>query len=161
MIFLHINESGSNAKLFDKYVSEGKTIFAFIHMDGCIHCVHAKPEWAGLEHTLMAKYKHMNNVVIADVNSKALPGISSVTGIIGFPTIMMISQLGAKKEDFENGAQLNKTRTLNGFMEWVELNIRKLPAVAQPKVRKTKRAQKGGKPNRKSRRSKRLRKSRK
>ena len=156
MIFLHINEAGTNAQLFDKYVSEGKTLFAFIHMDGCGHCVHAKPEWAGLQHTLMAKYKHMGNIVIADVNSKALPKIRKVTGIIGFPTIMMISQHGNKKEDFENGAQFNKTRTLNGFMEWIELNIRKLPTHG-----KTKRAQKGGRKTKKLRKSRKSRKTRK
>jgi len=161
MIFLHINESGANAQLFDKYVSEGKTVFAFLHMDGCGHCVVAKPEWAGLQHTLMAKYKHMKNIVIADVNSKALPKISSVTGIIGFPTIIMISQLGHKKEDFENGAQFNKTRTLNGFMEWIELNIRHLSTHDAParKSAKTKRAQKGGRKTNKLRNARKSKKS--
>jgi hypothetical protein len=160
MIFLHINESGANAQLFDKYVSDGNTVFAFLHMDGCGHCVVAKPEWAGLQHTLMAKYKHMKNIVIADVNSKALPKIRSVTGVIGFPTIIMISQHGNKKEDFENGAQFNKTRTLNGFMEWIELNIRQLSAPPSRKSAKTKRAQKGGKKTNKLRKSRKTRKSR-
>jgi thiol-disulfide isomerase/thioredoxin len=125
MIFLHISKSAGNSALLDKYVAEGKCVFVLIYMDGCGPCNATRPEWAKLKHTLSSKYKNNNNVVIADVNSDALEGITNIKNVRGFPTMRMICKKGELKEDFEEGKHLNKTRTADAFIEWIELNMKR------------------------------------
>ena len=124
MIFLHISKAAGNSALLDKYVTDGKCVFVLIYMDGCGPCNATRPEWAKLKHTLSGKYKDNNNVVIADVNSDALEGIKHIQNIRGFPTMRMICKRGQLKEDFENGKHLNKERTADAFIEWIELNMK-------------------------------------
>jgi hypothetical protein len=124
MIFLHISKAAGNSALLDKYVADGKCVFVLIYMDGCGPCNATRPEWAKLKHTLSAKYKYNNNVIIADVNSDALEGIKHIQNIRGFPTMRMICKKGQLKEDFEQGKHLNKTRTADAFIEWIELNMK-------------------------------------
>lgn len=124
MIFLHISKAAGNSALLDKYVAEGKCIFVLIYMDGCGPCEETRPEWAKLKHTLSGKYKHNNNVIIADVNSDALEGIKHIQNIRGFPTMRMICKKGQLKEEFEEGKHLNKSRTVDAFIEWIELNMK-------------------------------------
>ena len=124
MLFLHISKAAGNSALLDKYVGEGKCVFVLIYMDGCGPCNATRPEWAKLKHTLSGKYKDNNNVVIADVNSDALEGIKHIQNIRGFPTMRMICKKGQLKEDFENGKHLNKARTADAFIEWIELHMK-------------------------------------
>jgi desulfoferrodoxin (superoxide reductase-like protein) len=124
MIFLHISKAAGNSGLLDKYVNEGKCVFVLIYMDGCGPCNATRPEWAKLKHTLSGKYKDNNNVVIADVNSDALEGIKHIQNIRGFPTMRIICKRGQLKEDFEEGKHLNKARTADAFIEWIELYMK-------------------------------------
>jgi hypothetical protein len=124
MIFLHISKAAGNSALLDKYVNEGKCVFVLIYMDGCGPCNATRPEWAKLKHTLSGKYKDNNNVVIADVNSDALEGIKHIQNIRGFPTMRIICKRGELKEDFEEGKHLNKARTADAFIEWIELHMK-------------------------------------
>ena len=125
MLFLHISKAAGNSALLDKYVNEGKCIFVLIYMDGCGPCEATRPEWAKLKHTLSAKYKNNNNVVIADVNSDALDAsIKHIQNIKGFPTMRIICKRGELKEDFEEGKHLNKARTADAFIEWIELHMK-------------------------------------
>jgi hypothetical protein len=124
MIFLHISKAAGNSGLLDKYVNEGKCVFVLIYMDGCGPCNATRPEWAKLKHTLSGKYKDNNNVVIADVNSDALEGIKHIQNIRGFPTMRIICKRGELKEDFEEGKHLNKARTADAFIEWIELHMK-------------------------------------
>jgi hypothetical protein len=124
MLFLHISKAAGNSALLDKYVNEGKCMFVLIYMDGCGPCNATRPEWAKLKHTLSGKYKDNNNIVIADVNSDALNGIKHIQNIRGFPTMRMICKRGQLKEDFENGKHLNKARTADAFIEWIELHMK-------------------------------------
>ena len=125
MLFLHISKAAGNSALLDKYVNEGKCVFVLIYMDGCGPCEATRPEWAKLKHTLSAKYKNNNNVVIADVNSDALDAsIKHIQNIKGFPTMRIICKRGQLKEDFEEGKHLNKARTADAFIEWIELHMK-------------------------------------
>jgi thioredoxin-like negative regulator of GroEL len=132
MLFLHISKAAGNYALLDKYVNEGKCVFVLIYMDGCGPCNATRPEWAKLKHTLSGKYKHDNNVVIADVNSDALEGIKHIQNIRGFPTMRMICKRGKLKEDFEEGKHLNKARTVDAFIEWIELHMKREQQQHQP-----------------------------
>jgi thiol-disulfide isomerase/thioredoxin len=127
MLFLHITAKAQNAHVLNKYVAEGKHAFALVYMDGCGPCNATRPEWAKLKSTIQNKYKNYDNVVIADINSDALKDIHDIKNVQGFPTIIFIRDKGQKKEEFENGKQLNKSRTVDAFIEWIELN---LPAVS-------------------------------
>jgi len=140
MIFLHISKAAGNSALLDKYVNEGKCMFVLIYMDGCGPCNATRPEWAKLKHTLSGKYKDNNNIVIADVNSDALEGIKHIQNIRGFPTMRIICKKGQLKEDFEEGKHLNKARTADAFIEWIELHMKQQSQQAQqapPKTLKT------------------------
>lgn len=138
MIFLHISKAAGNSALLDKYVNEGKCVFVLIYMDGCGPCEATRPEWAKLKHTLSAKYKNNNNVVIADVNSDALgAGITNIQNITGFPTMRMICKKGQLKEEFEQGKHLNKARTVDAFIEWIELHMKQQEHVQQQPTIKT------------------------
>jgi len=129
MLFLHITAKAQNAHVLNKYVAEGKHAFALVYMDGCGPCNSTRPEWAKLKSTIQNKYKNYDNVVIADINSDALKDIHDIKNVQGFPTIIFISDKGQKKEEFENGKQLNKSRTVDAFIEWIELNM---PQASQP-----------------------------
>ncbi len=133
MIFLHISKAAGNSALLDKYVSEGKCVFVLIYMDGCGPCNATRPEWAKLKHTLSGKYKDNNNIVIADVNSDALEGIKHIQNIRGFPTMRIICKKGQLKEDFEQGKHLNKARTADAFIEWIELHMKQQEHQTQPR----------------------------
>lgn len=137
MIFLHISKAAGNSALLDKYVNEGKCVFVLIYMDGCGPCNATRPEWAKLKHTLSGKYKDNNNVVIADVNSDALEGIKHIQNIRGFPTMRIICKRGQLKEDFEEGKHLNKARTADAFIEWIELYMKQQEHQTQPTLKTT------------------------
>ena len=124
MIFLHITAAAKNAHILNNYVADGKHVFALIYMDGCGPCNATRPEWAKLKSTLEYKYKSNDNVIIADINSDALKEVNDFKNIQGFPTILFICNKGNKNEEFEKGKQLNKTRTVDAFIEWIEINIK-------------------------------------
>jgi hypothetical protein len=124
MIFLHITPDAKNSHLLNKYIKEGKNVFALVYMDGCGPCNITRPEWAKLKTILETRYKELKNVVIADINSNSLKDMHYIKNIKGFPTILFICKKGHHKEEFENGKQKNKTRTSDAFIEWIELNIK-------------------------------------
>jgi len=126
MIFLHITAAAKNAHILNNYVAQGKHVFALIYMDGCGPCNATRPEWTKLKSTLEHRYKSNENVIIADINSDALKEVNDFKNIQGFPTILFICNKGNKKEDFENGKQLNKSRTVDAFIEWIEINIKNM-----------------------------------
>ena len=132
MLFLHITASLKNAHLLNQYVAQGKHVFALVYMEGCGPCIATRPEWAKLKSTLEDKYKGNDNVVIADINSDALNEIRDIKDVQGFPTIMYICNKGHTKEEFEKGKQLNKSRSVDAFVEWIELNMPKAAPVQQP-----------------------------
>ena len=136
MIFLHITAAAKNAHILNKYVADGKHVFALIYMDGCGPCNATRPEWAKLKSTLEYKYKSNDNVIIADINSDALKEVNDFKNIQGFPTILFICNKGNKNEEFEKGKQLNKTRTVDAFIEWIEINIKRM-GLKTDKINKT------------------------
>ena len=126
MIFIHITAAAKNAHILNNYVAEGKHVFALIYMDGCGPCNATRPEWEKLKSTLEYKYKSNDNVIIADINSDALKEVNDFKNIQGFPTILFICNKRNKNEEFEKGKQLNKSRTVDAFIEWIEINIKHL-----------------------------------
>lgn len=149
MQFLHVTNSEKDLEKVNKYIKDGKHVFLFIHSESCGHCIHAFPFWKQLKNRLA--HKKRPDVLVADINEKALSGVTKIMNvgpINGYPTIKYIH--GKKVEEF------NQERTTDLFMNWIETNIGN--AVS---ANKTRRGQLGGnrkRSNRKRSNFKRIRK---
>lgn len=144
MQFLHVTNSEKDLEKVNKYIKDGKHVFLFIHSESCGHCIHAFPFWKQLKNRLA--HKKRPDVLVADINAKALSGVTKIMNvgpINGYPTIKYIHV--KKVEEF------NQERTTDLFMNWIETNIGN--AVS---ANKTRRGQLGG--NRKRSNFKRIRK---
>jgi thiol-disulfide isomerase/thioredoxin len=124
MIFLHVTPTSNNSHVLNKHIKDGKDVFVLVYMDGCGPCEATKPEWAQLKHALEKKYQHFNNVVVADVNSKVLKQMHYIKNVQGYPTMLYICKHGKHTQSFENGKQINKERTVDAFVAWIESNVK-------------------------------------
>ena len=123
MKFLHINPNNKEEiQTFNDYVKDGKDIFVLIYLEGCGPCNATRPEWKKIENILEHKYKNNNNVVVADIDQELLRDIKHLkTQPKGFPTMLYISNKGEINEDYEDSSIKNKDRTIDSFIEWIEL----------------------------------------
>lgn len=125
MIFLHIDPTNKNTKLFNKYVSQGKQIFVLFYLEGCGPCNATRPEWKKIKNVLDMKYKHNNNVVIADVDQELMREIKFLTNQPkGFPSMLYITNKGKINEDYEDCNISKKDRTIDSFVEWIESKVK-------------------------------------
>jgi thiol-disulfide isomerase/thioredoxin len=136
MIFLHIDPTTKNTKKFNKYVAQGKQIFVLFYLEGCGPCNATRPEWKKIQHIMDVKYKHNNNLVVADVDQELMQEIKYLTNQPkGFPTMIYISNKGKVNENYEDCNISKKDRTVDSFVEWIESKVKT----------QTKKTQKGGK----------------
>jgi thiol-disulfide isomerase/thioredoxin len=163
MKFLHIDPTSNNINLFDEYVSQGKDIFVFLHMDGCGHCINTFPEWKKLENVLKDKYKTNDNLVVIDVDQKLLEKMKTLKNKpIGFPTILYITNKGETSEEY-NESDEKIFRKVDSFVNWIDSKMKKQQGGKRRKMskgRKTRKTRKMKK-SRKHRKMKKSRKSRK
>jgi thiol-disulfide isomerase/thioredoxin len=125
MIFLHIDPTSKNTKQFNKLVAQGKQIFVLFYLEGCGPCNATRPEWRKIENILHNKYKHNNNVVVADVDQELLREIKYLTNQPkGFPTMLYITNKGKINEDYEDCDITKKDRTVDSFIEWIESKVK-------------------------------------
>jgi thiol-disulfide isomerase/thioredoxin len=125
MIFLHIDPTTKNTKLFNKYVEQGKHIFVLFYLEGCGPCNATKPEWKKIQNVLGSKYKNNNNIVIADVDQELLREIKYLTNKpVGFPTMLYITNKGKINENYEDCNINLKDRTVDSFVEWIESKMK-------------------------------------
>jgi thiol-disulfide isomerase/thioredoxin len=121
MKFLSANASNNNVLKFNKAVENGDTVFVMFHSPHCGHCVATFPIWEQIESQLGDRYKHNDKVMIADIQDDVIGKTSYADQIEGFPTMWCISKNGAKIEPIEQAKLMNPTRTIDGFVEWIEL----------------------------------------
>jgi len=180
MIFLSINPKTDNVQLFDKYVSQGKNIFALIYMEGCGPCNDTRPEWAKIKNILNKNNEKKNNikddetnfmtnefyeddnvddnVVIIDLNYELIENnIKKLKeDINAFPTIINLSENGNKSESYQG------ERNVDAFIEWINSNKNTKLKGGTNKLKKYKnKKSKKGKKSIKSRKSKKGRKTKK
>jgi len=134
MIIIHADTEHSVNEV-NKHVEQGKDVFLLIYMDGCGPCNATKPEWKKMEHALSQQYKHNNNLVIADVNSKVVSSLKHAGDIMGFPTIMYLSSNGKQMELYENSSIKDKRRDVDCFINWVESHVGNVHSVIDNKSR--------------------------
>ena len=121
MKFISANSSNNDVVKFNKAVEHGDTVFVIFHSPNCGHCVATLPIWRQIESQLGDRYKHNDSVMIADIQDDVLGKTAYANKIEGFPTMWSISKKGAKIEPIENVKLMNPTRSIDGFVEWIEL----------------------------------------
>jgi len=130
MIFLHIDSTTkNNIDLFHKYAKQNKHMFVLFYMEGCGPCNATRPEWEKIKNVFL---KNTNdNIVIVDIDQEMIQYINKkyVTNqIVGFPTMRYIYENNNKKITSENYEDSNinlKNRTVDSFVEWVNLKSKK------------------------------------
>jgi len=75
---------------------------------------------------LKDRFKHNDDITIADINADVMMKTPYGEQIEGFPTMLCITKNGAKLDPIENAKLKNKPRTIDAFIEWVES---KTPAI--------------------------------
>ena len=122
MIIIHATtEAGANE--VNQHVESGKDVFMLIYMEGCGPCNATRPEWKKLEGALQHQYRKNNSLVISTIDSKVVSSLKHAGDIIGFPTIIYLSQNGKKLEPFEASSIKDKQRNVDCFVNWVESHV--------------------------------------
>lgn len=123
MKFLSASASTNNVGDFNKSVQSGDTVFVIFHSPNCGHCVTTLPEWRNISSELGDRYKRTNNVMVADIDADVMSKTPYGDKIQGFPTMWCITQKGKKIEPIENARLKNIPRTVDAFIEWIELKM--------------------------------------
>lgn len=170
MIIIEAKDEASANKI-NNHIDNGDDVFMLIYMEGCGPCNAVRPEWKELHSALGQQYAKNNKLVIVDVNKDYAHIIKKIPQPNGFPTILYVSKRGDKIENFEDAPIVNKTRSTDSFINWIESNITKMEASPSSRTvhdsphtksrTRTHRKTKGGK-NKKTRRTRisRIRKNR-
>jgi hypothetical protein len=107
--------------LLNEYMSDNnKNLFIFFYMEGCGPCGQTKPEWKKIKNVLSKKYD--DNVVIVDIDQVLTNELKNLKSEpVAFPTIRFISNGGKIQEDFEDSEVENKERSIDAFVDWINL----------------------------------------
>jgi thiol-disulfide isomerase/thioredoxin len=122
MYVFHIDTSNDIDKI-EKMIKQGKHVFILIYMEGCGPCNATRPEWAKIESALKQQYASNDNLAVIDVNKDLIASIKSLGQIDGFPTMKYISKKGHKIENYEDSGVTKKDRSVDSFINWIELNV--------------------------------------
>lgn len=118
MIVLHTD----NVDTLNTCIESGKKVFILFYMDGCGPCNATRPEWKKLENVLT----YGNDVVVADVEQGHLSHVKHLKHPPqGFPAMLMITNHGKTQQYYEDSQVRDKNRTVDSFVEWVKLNMKK------------------------------------
>jgi thiol-disulfide isomerase/thioredoxin len=133
MVFITIN-----AKNYDVKDKNGKTlidklnsmvhdkdiqIFILFYMEGCGPCNATRPEWEKLKNVLK-NTKNNNNIVIVDIDQTLSDKLKGIREPSAFPTMRYITNGGTEVENYEDSSIDNKERTIDSFVEWINLKTK-------------------------------------
>lgn len=139
MIFLHIDPKNNDnhhlekeyekyridknkklTSLLNDYIKDpNKKIFILFYMEGCGPCGMTRPEWKKIKNVLKKKD---DNIIVVDIDHRLIPEIKGLKSEpLGYPTMRFITDGGKISQDFEDSEVENKDRTIDGFMEWIDL----------------------------------------
>jgi len=128
MGFLHINK---NSKSFNNDINKLNTfmkkktnkLFILVYMENCPPCMATCPEWKKLQNILNLHFVNKPNIMIVDINENVVKNLNFIkTDIHSFPTIRFITNKGEISENFEDSNIKEKNRTIDSFIEWINLN---------------------------------------
>jgi hypothetical protein len=122
MKFLSVGPDAKHVDHFNHFVkSSESTCFVIFHSPNCHFCVETIPEWHKISSELGERFKHNDAIMVADIDASALSKTSFEEYVEGLPTILCVSEKGKKIEPIENAKLKNKLRTVDAFVEWIEL----------------------------------------
>ena len=127
MVFLHIDTKNYDEKnekdetpivILNKFIKDGKHVFALIYMEGCGPCNATRPEWKKIENVLKSNMND-DDFLIVDIDKDVLDKVDKIgSEPKGFPTIRYISNYGKTSEDFED-SDLNEE--YSDYIHWIRM----------------------------------------
>ena len=125
MVYLEINtiEDEVPIKELNKYLkSNNSKVFILFYMDGCGPCNATRPEWSKIKNVLSKTILNDPKIAVAAVNkdlTSELANISSEPN--SFPTIRFMTNAGKTVENYEDSNIKVKDRSIDSFIEWINL----------------------------------------
>ena len=135
MIIIHA-DSEAKVNEINHHIEDGKKVFILIYMNGCGPCNATRPEWKKMTQALQEQYRNNNNLVIADIESNFVSNLKHAGDIIGYPTMIYLSDNGNKKELYEDSSVRDKKRVVDNFINWVESHIGAVSVISNSKSNK-------------------------
>lgn len=129
MVYFQIdkkNYTSGNPTLIEKlnkYLSrKDSKIFILFYMEGCGPCNATRPEWSKLKNVLSNHFLKRNDIVIVAIDHQLASKLKNVGNEPNsFPTIRYVTNEGKINENYEDSTVSEKNRTIDSFVEWIEL----------------------------------------
>jgi hypothetical protein len=129
MVYLDINKSNYKnngkdlVKDLDRFLGvKDNKVFILIFMEGCGPCNATRPEWKKMKNVLNKDFLNRNDIVIASIDHQLAEGLKNLTTKpSSFPTMIFITNSGKDVENYEDSTINNKDRTIDSFVEWINL----------------------------------------
>jgi hypothetical protein len=133
MVFLHINKKNYNlfegtpenpVVKMENILNNGKA-FILIYMEGCGPCNAVRPEWKKLEN-ILKNISNIDDIAIIDIDKDIIENVKYIKNPPNsFPTMRYITNKGNTVENYEDSNIKNKDRSVDSFVEWIELKTNK------------------------------------
>ncbi len=129
MVYLQINKknyaSGKPNLInkLNKHLSrKDDKIFILFYMEGCGPCNATRPEWSKLKNVLSNHFLNRNDIVIVAIDHQLASKLQNIgKEPNSFPTIRYMTNEGKINEDYEDSDVSKKDRTIDSFVEWIQL----------------------------------------
>jgi len=129
MVYLQINKknySSGKTNLIDKLnkhlTHKDDKIFILFYMEGCGPCNATRPEWSKLNNVLSNNFLNRDDIVIVSIDKDLVSKLKNIgKEPNSFPTIRYITKEGKVNENYEDSNISKKDRTIDSFVEWIEL----------------------------------------
>ena len=129
MVYLEINSrtyksNGKDlVKDLDGYLgNKNNKCFVLFFMEGCGPCNATRPEWNKMKNVLNKDFLNRDDIIIASIDHQLAEGLKNVISKpSSFPTMRFITNSGKDVENYEDSEINNKDRTIDSFVEWVNL----------------------------------------
>ena len=123
MVYITINKYSPKliTKLDDSL--KHKKTFVLFYMEGCGPCEATRPEWNKLKNVLKSSFHRRKDVSIADIDQNYTQHLKHMKNDLrGFPTMRFYEN--NQYENYEDSSILNKDRTIDSFVEWINLKLK-------------------------------------
>ena len=130
MVYLNIDTSnykkndGAHIHKLNDLIHNKKDnkVFLLIYMEGCGPCNMTRPEWKKIENVLNKSFIHKKDVGIIAIDKDLMHEVKHIKKEpTGFPSIWYVTNNGNTIESYEDSSIRNKDRTVDSFVEWIEL----------------------------------------
>ena len=129
MVYLQINKKNymsGQPNLIDKLnkhlIHKDDKIFILFYMEGCGPCNATRPEWSKLKNVLSNNFLNRDDIVIVSIDHELVGKLKNIGNEPNsFPTIRYMTNAGEINENYEDSNISKKDRTIDSFVEWIEL----------------------------------------